>query len=439
MKNKIIGIFVCMLLISNILISTGNILVESRILSTDSIIKTFDLPRNDDSFDSKVKLLMRLAHIPSMTIGVLKNNSIVWSKAYGYADIYNQKVASTDMIYQVASISKTFIATALLQLYEQGVFDLDDDVGLYLPFDLKNPKYPDVNITFRMLLSHHSSFVCRDIESMFQPLEPVEEITVRNIIQIYLITWLWVKDHRSGFYPEEKYPWIQEVMVSGGKLYYEEHWGDYPPGEDYYYSNTAYILLGYLLECLTDQKCEDYCKDHLFEPLGMYNTSFYLDDLNPDFLATPYMWIHRIFIPVPHYDYRCHNPACGLRTNLEDLSHWLIVHMNGGLYNGVRILNESTIEEMHTVQYPHIEPANYGLGWGIQNDSTGLIQGHSGSTMGCESGMFSFHPTNSSEQYGIIYFINEDSGAFIRFLPQYKDLLLREILFLIFLNKIVEL
>ncbi|EMR75115.1 penicillin-binding protein, beta-lactamase class C [Thermoplasmatales archaeon SCGC AB-540-F20] len=256
MKKKLLGIFVCMLLIAGAFSSLGSAQTNAIVNPNELVFDDKENPI-DDSFDFKVKLLMRLSHIPSFSAGVIKNDSIVWSNAYGYSDIYNRKKATTDNIFRIASITKTFTATALLQLYEQGLFDLDDNVSEYLPFDLKNPKYPDVNITFRMLLSHHSSFYCRSIESLLQPLEPTLEITLRNVVQGYLMNWIHLKDVLSGFYPEEKYPWIKEVMCPGGNLYYEDHWGDYPPGDGYYYSNTAYILLGYLVERLSNQSFEE--------------------------------------------------------------------------------------------------------------------------------------------------------------------------------------
>ena len=296
MKKKIISIFIVMLLFSGIFYSLANAQTNSIVNSNKSIIKYYE-DLEDSSIDSNLKLLMRLLHIPGLTVGVIKNNSIVWSNSYGYSDIYARKKASIDTIYQVASISKTFVSVALLQLYERGLFNLDDNVSEYLPFDLKNPKYPDVNIIFRMLLSHHSSFCCTHVESVLQLLEPSFEPTYRNAITWYLINWIHLKDVLSGFYPEEKYPWIKEVMVPEGSLYHEEHWGDFPPGEGFYYSNTAYILLGYLLEQLSNQRCEDYCRDHLFTPLSMHNTSFYYNDLNPDKFAVPYFWIHRLYIP----------------------------------------------------------------------------------------------------------------------------------------------
>ena len=109
------------------------------------------------NFDKKIQLLMKLAHMPSLSTCVIKNESVVWSKTYGYYDLKNKKLATQNTIYMVASISKMFTAIAIMQLWEQGLFDLDDDVNDYLPFELRNPHYPDVPITFRMLLAHQSS------------------------------------------------------------------------------------------------------------------------------------------------------------------------------------------------------------------------------------------------------------------------------------------
>jgi len=440
MKKKIVGILICILLITSSLFSTGSAIGNFGKYKNKSFFESHINTNGDSSFDFKIKLLIGLSHVPSFTGAVIKNNSTLWKKSYGYSDIYHLKKATTDNIFRIASVTKTFTATALLQLYEQGLFDLDDSVSEYLPFDLKNPKYPDTNITFRMLLSHHSSFCCRSVESLFQPLEPTNDVSLRNAFLGYLMNWIHLKDVRSGFFPEERFPWIKEVMVPGGSLYNEDYWGNYPPGEGYYYSNTAYILLGYLIERLSNQSYEDYCREHIFEPLSMHNTSFYVDELNQELLSVPYMWLHMIYIPVPYYEYRCRTSCGGLNTNLEDLSHFLIAHMNGGMYKGVRILNESTVEEMHTVQYPHIEPGEYGLGWEIGEVYDGIVEGHGGSTIGFNTGMYYFRQANSSEKTGLIYYWNEEmlGSSIIGFLKQLKDFLLHDQLVFAFLDWALE-
>jgi CubicO group peptidase (beta-lactamase class C family) len=193
-------------------------------------------------------------------------------------------------------------------------------------------------------------------------------------------------------------------MNPEGNLYYPEHWGDFPPGNDYYYTNIGYILLGYLIEQISGQSFEDYCNEHILQPLSMNNSSFFINDLNNEKLAIPYLWNHGIYYPLPHFELNCFNSAGGLFSNINDLSKYLLVHMNEGVYNGIKILNKSTIDEMHTIQYPN---GNYGLGWGIIERNNIRREGHSGSIPCFGSMMFSVN-SSSSENFGIIYFWNEN-------------------------------
>jgi len=402
-KDLVAGIIILMLSVAvipaiGIVGDKGSKLEEKQSILQES--------SNDDSlFDLKIRLLMRLTHIPSLTACIIKNDTIVWSKAYGYSDIYKREKATTDTIYRIASITKTFTGTALMQLYEQGLFDLDDNVSEYLPFDLKNPKYPDTNITFRMLLAHQSSFCCINVESLFAPLEPrLGDNSVIGSLKWYLFTLIHLKDYISGFYPDDIYPWIKEVMVPGGDLYYPEHWGDYPPGEGEFYTNIGYILLGYLIEQISGQSFEAYCKEHILEPLSMNNSSFFIYEINKDKLAIPYLWSHGIYHPMPHFELNCFNPAAGLFSDVNDLSKYLIAHMNEGVYNGVKILDRSTIEQMHTIQYTN---GIYGLGWEIIERNGIRRGGHVGS-MPCFRSMMHSVNSTSLENTGIIYFWNEN-------------------------------
>jgi CubicO group peptidase (beta-lactamase class C family) len=438
MNKKIIGIIICMLFIFSIFSSTCN----SAFISEQSGEKTnFDNQKNsfDNSmFDLKIKLLMTFTHIPSLSACIIKNDTIVWSNAFGWSDIYNLKKAKLDTIYRVASITKTFTATALMQLYEKGLFDLDDNVSEYLPFDLKNPKYPECNITFRMLLAHQSSFCCINVESLFAPFEPVfGDDSIFNNLQWYLFTLIHLKDFLSGFYPEDIYPWIEEVMVPNGSLYYPEHWGDYPPGEAKYYTNIGYILLGYLIEQISGQSFEKYIDENILKPLSMHNSSFYIDEVNKNRLAVPYIWSHGIYHPKRHFELNCFNPAGGLFSDIHDFSKYLITFMNGGVYKGVRILNESTIEEMHRIQYPD---GGYGLGWQFMGSNDTKKVGHVGQIPGFGSAMF-FFKSESAEKLGIIYFWNENiyGAPIIGYFKRMKYTLYRNYLWNFFLEKALNL
>ena len=195
-------------------------------------------------------------------------------------------------------------------------------------------------------------------------------------------------------------PWLKDVLVPGEKYYNPKVWNNYPPGENGNYSNVGFILLGYLIEQLTNQSFEKYCQDNILTPLQMQNTSFHPDTLDKDQLATPYVRILRFYIPLRHYDYNYVTAAGGIRSTLEDLSHFLLAHMNDGEYNDVRILEEETVELMHTIQYTN---SRYGLGWIVNSKDNGrTLEGHTGGAPGGTALMM----MSTFENIGVIFFIN---------------------------------
>jgi CubicO group peptidase (beta-lactamase class C family) len=193
-------------------------------------------------------------------------------------------------------------------------------------------------------------------------------------------------------YPEYPYPRIKEYIVPNGSLYKKSIWMDKPPGEVTQYTNVGFMLLEHLFNCISGQPLEEYCRYNIFNPLNMMNTSFQLSYFDQKQIAIPYARISLLKIPLPHFQLA--HASSNLRTTCEDLSHFLIAHMNGGVYNGVRILNESTISLMHSVQYPN---SHFGLGWDAIN------QGHGGSWLGCDSNMW----IRNSNSTGLIFFMNK--------------------------------
>jgi CubicO group peptidase (beta-lactamase class C family) len=106
--------------------------------------------------ESSILVVMEEHHIPGVAALIVKDDSVIWSGNFGYADIAGERMVGDSTLWSVFSISKLFTATALMQLWERGLFHLDDAVNDYLPPTLQfvNPNHPDIAITFRMLLSH---------------------------------------------------------------------------------------------------------------------------------------------------------------------------------------------------------------------------------------------------------------------------------------------
>jgi CubicO group peptidase (beta-lactamase class C family) len=334
---------------------------------------------NDLNFDFRIKLLMRFGRFPSVSSCIIKNDSIVWYNGYGRAKLFPRKAPTPDTIYAVGSLSKPVTATAVMQLWERGFFNLDDDINDYLDFNVRNPQYPETPITFRMLLAHYSGLTSNE-----------------NLHSFYLF-FLYIMNKKD--YP---YPLIKEIILPEGKFYRSDIWENFIPGTDRAYSNLNYMLLEHLIEVISGQSFTDFCELNIFEPLNMSNTSFYFDDLKEKELAGTYHNIGNIFFPIPNIDVGY--SFGGLKTSINDFSHYVIAFINEGIWNGFRLLKKSTIDMMLTVQYENT--SNYsrsGLGWqyfGFFMSSSTF--GHLGHTLGGSGTIF----MDTTENYAQIMFVN---------------------------------
>lgn len=336
--------------------------------------------KNDILFQKLILGFMKLANFPAISAAIVKEDEFLWADGFGLCDIENQKDATEDSVYLVASISKTFTATAIMQLHEKGLFELDDDVNDYLPFILRNPNHPEEPITFRMLLAHQSS-IATDLSTL---------ITIAMPAGLEILG-----------YP---HPFLEDYLVTGGIYYRPQFWNDYNPGEDMYYANIGYALLGYLVEILSNTSFEEYCRKNIFEPLNMKNTSFKLSNLNTTNLAVPYDYQFGKYYPYIHYNILDY-PAGGLRTTVADLSSYLIAFINGGINGDIRILEENSVEQMHEIHFPSdTYNFQYGLGFQIWDKSKDTIIGHTGGLFGVATKMI----FRKSDKIGIIFFTNRD-------------------------------
>ncbi len=359
-------------LIIGLLLPTTNIM-QGKSGNEDSIsVMIFNA-----QFDEQIEQFMEEGHIPSIAASVVYKDEIVWAKGYG-----NQ--SDVDIVYKMYSISKTFTGTAILQLYEQGIIDLDEDVNNYLPFELKNPNYPNTSITFKHLLSHRSSLR-------------------------YSATYSNNLNNLNPPFPEN----LEEYASPDGSSYKPNIWMDVEPGERTQYSNLGYDLLAYLVELISQQPYEQYVSDHILIPLDMINTQYNYSNYNSTQLAYGYSY-NSNSEENEKYDHFNINGlgSAALQATVTDLSHFMIAHMNEGEWNGTQILNETTIKLMHTDQ-----GNGFGLGWLTPYSVLGYpgLEGHSGGGWGFHTYMF----INSIENIGIILFVNQD----FRYLGELEDLL----------------
>jgi CubicO group peptidase (beta-lactamase class C family) len=394
MKTKLIGFY----LITILLIPTLSTAITLQHTTVQQEVQDYPFS-NDSSFNRLITVLLKIGHYPSMSACIISNTTVVWTKGFGFYDMEQQKPANEHTIYVVASITKTITSTALMQLYEQGFFQLDDDVNMYLPFILRNPNFPNDPITIRMILSHSSSFATDPLAyHWFNYSHPPP------------ITW----------YPS---PWLEEYLLSGGAFYTPEIWdATHRPGEYMQYANINFDIAAYLVQLLSGRSFHEFCNDYIFTPLEMTHTSFRLPNLPIDDVAIPYLYNNKTYEKLPYYQL-LHYPIGGLMTTVDDLSHFLIAHMNSGIYNGTRILQNETVVLMHTIQPPGNLYFNfhYGLGWMIVITPfrKNVYVGHSGDIPGVHTRMY----IDSSENTGTICFFNSDRSTsmekFVALLIQY--------------------
>ncbi len=398
MKKKLLSLLLCIILFSP-MFSTADPIQQKIGQQEPQTPPFFD----DASFDRLIIMLLHIGHYPSMSACIIHNTTVIWKNAYGFSDLETHKPATTQTIYIVASITKTITSTALMQLYDQGLFQLDDDVNVYLPFSLRNPNYPDDPITIRMILSHSSSLTT----------DP--------------FSYHWFNFSSPPPIPGYPSPWLQEYLLPDGAYYTPEIWDTtHRPGAYMQYANINFDIAAYLVQLLSGQPFHEYCNDHIFTPLGMTRTGFRLPDLPIEEVAFPYLYQNRTYEKLPHYQL-LHYPIGGLMTTVDDVTCFLIAHMNHGVYNSTRILEKETVSLMHTVQPPGNIYKNfrYGLGWMIIEKplrKTAYI-GHSGDIPGAHTRMF----INQADNTSIICFFNSDRSTS---LEKFVSLLIQNLLFL---------
>ena len=299
---------------------------------------------------------MKATHLPGVATWASLNGEVIWQKCYGYANLEDSVPVADTTLFMLASISKTITATAAMQLWEREEFELDDDINDYLPFEVRNPNHPDSVITFRMLMTHTSS-----IEDNWTVIDPL---------------YVW-----GGDSPIPLGSFLEDYLVPGG-AYYDSasNFHTYPPGDDFDYCNVAVALLGYLVEAIEDS-FPIHCQDSIFDPLSMYETSWFLAGLNMNNIAVPYHWSGVEYVPYQHYGYPDY-PDGQLRTSAQQLARHLMAFIQYGMVDTVRILDSTTVDIMRTVQYDVTSTWKMGLIWMYQYVSARWLWGHAGADWG---------------------------------------------------------
>ena len=308
---------------------------------------------------------------PGLSMGVIYDQELIWSKGFGYADLASQKPADATTIYRIASITKLFTSTAIMQLRDEGKLQLDDPIAHHLPwFQVQNSFDDAPEITIRQLLTHTSGL----------PRESAFPYWVdRNFPTIEAV--------------REKLP-TQALSIA--------------PESKWKYSNLALTLAGEVVTAVSDMPYVNYIQRQILDPLGMSNTYMQITADNPQ-LATGY---HRRLPDnsrqIGHYtDTKGITPAANMASCVEDLAKFAMLQFRTGPRAGQQILKGSSLREMQRVHWlsPNWQ-AGRGLGFYVWRVDNFTLAGHGGALEGYRTDL----QTIPAEKIGFVVLTNADDG-----------------------------
>lgn len=324
-------------------------------------------------FGSAFTVQQKDHEIVGAVVSVVHDGQVLFEAGYGFADLETRTLADPNQsLFRIASITKPFVWTALMQLVEQGRLSLDDPVDQYLDFPIP-ATYPEP-IRIRDLLTHTPGFEEQGTGGSARSVEDVVPLG----------------EH------------LQAAMPARVR----------PPGEHASYSNYGTALAAYIIERVTGESWSDYIDEHILAPLEMTSTNTQLvmsADLKARH-ATGYKYSGGEF-EATEYDYFKDLPAGHISTTANDMTRFMLMHLNGGSYNGERILSAETAIEMREPLFnphPDIAPMLHGF---YRSDRHGLvIFGHGGDVNQFHSNLTLIPEHN----LGVFVSFNSDPAAIAR-------------------------
>ncbi|MEL6255057.1 MAG: serine hydrolase domain-containing protein, partial [Bacteroidota bacterium] len=348
------------------------------LLFTLSFFYSFSFSQNpidsadlDAFMDGQIQTLMQELHINGVTVSVVKGQELFWSKGYGWADEKaGIKVDPAQSLFRMGSISKMFVWTAVMQLYEEGKLNLDTDIRSYIEDFEIDDSYEEI-ITMKHLMSHSAGF-----EDYYIQLFSADSLPPNSLGEE-------LKEHNP-------------IRIR-------------PPGVHSSYSNHGTGMAAYIVEKISGLKWEDYVQEKIFDPLGMTKSTFAYnlppnlkEDHSQGYTYSEGKYSSHSFKGIPLA------PVGIASTTAEEMVPFMVAHMNHGKYREVAMLDSSTSDLMQTTLHTHAEGIR-GMCYGFFDHSKNgyKIVGHGGAT----EYFFSYMLLMPDEDVGIFISTNTAGGV----------------------------
>jgi CubicO group peptidase (beta-lactamase class C family) len=284
---------------------------------------------------------MEAHHVAGAAVSVVKDGEVFLAKGHGYSDVDNRVPVDPDTtLFRLASVTKLFTWTAMMQLVEQGKLDLDEDVNAYLDFKMPDT-YPQP-ITLRHLMDHTAGFEDRFYD------------TATSSAEEPVLLGEWLATHIPA-----------RVR---------------PPGEFAAYSNYGAGLAGYIVERVSGLSYDNYIEQYILGPLEMAHTTTRQplpDDLSAD-MSAGHMCVNGAY-QAQDFSWEQSAPAGSAWASATDMAYFMIAHLQHGQYRDDRILKEATAQQMHSQSFAHDARLNgFAHGFFESNQNGQWIIGHGG-------------------------------------------------------------
>jgi CubicO group peptidase (beta-lactamase class C family) len=310
--------------------------------------------------------------LAGLAVGVVKSGELVYAQGVGVRNLATREPVTPRSIFEMASISKPFVATAIVQLVEQGKLALEAPIVTYLPyFRLKDLRYKE--ITVQQMLSHTSG---------------MPDVAEYN--------WHEPEDDEAAL---ERYvrSLADEELIAA-------------PGAKYAYSNIAFDVLGDVVAKVSGQPFEAYVKTHLLKPLGMHDSTFLRREVPPDLAVTPHIGAPLQALADAYPYHRAHGPSGGLHSNVVEMSQWAIANLNRGRFKNNQIVQP---ESYDLLWHPYVQTGDegweevVGLSWFFGHHRGRPIIHHGGSDPGFNSHLVLI----PAEDVAVVVLSNDNTAA----------------------------
>lgn len=357
--------------------------MKNLILSLVALISTTQLQAQitESQLDQVVEKTLKTFNVPGIAVAIIKDGKIVISKGYGVSNIKTQQKVDGNTLFGIASNSKSFTAAALAMLVDEGKINWDDKVIQYLPeFKMYN-SYVTQEFTIRDLLTHRSGLGLGAGDLMIWP--DGHNFTSKDIVK--------------------NIQYLKPVSAFRSK---------------YDYDNLLYVIAGEVIEKVSGLTWCQFIEQRIMKPIGMDHSAASWDRLKDTTnTIVPHVPTDGKLEIIPRYKNHIFDAAAGIYTSTNDLSKWLILQMNKGMYGADQhLFSTKQSREMWTSQtvMPNRDPypyktnfTTYGLGWRL-NDINGYLQvSHTGGLDGIVTQTIMIPEL----QLGIIVLTNQQSGA----------------------------